>query len=576
MHIFVTGATGFIGGIVIEQAIAKGHSVSGLSRNEAGDATLVALGATPIRGDLTNHEALRSACANVDAVFHLAFDNSFGVPFADVIRVDKAAIDSMSESLRGTGKPFVVASGTSLVQSDPAGNETFEDSPLSTTFFKKDRILIEQHVLNLKEQNIRAVVVRFSPFVYGCGGGKGFLNVLIQAAKKSGESVYIDKGSIRTSVVHVEDVAALLILAGEDSRAIGVFNCSGSTSITFKDIAETIGSTFNLPVRSVSAKEAGEKLGFLAGIIQIENRASNRKAYEKLGWKPKGRDILSEIKTFSGFKFFPYRQVLVLGSTSGIGHEFALKLINNNISVILVGRRTEKLQSFSAKYPGKTTFGLPKVAFETFDLGNLDAIPAFASNIEKSYPQCDCIFYNAGHQRPFNFSAPTSVNLNFLDEEMKLNYLSPVHITTAFLPFLTNKKTPTALMYTTSGLAIVPMGQVLNYCASKAALHHFILALRESLDPSMVNSHLPKDVTIRVIELMPPLVQTELHDTKTHPHVPNNAGRHWGLPVNQYVDETWSELLKGSEQIFGQRREAFGKLEELRKSLMFRTPLPEV
>lgn len=51
MGIFVTGATGYIGRVATERALAEGHAVRGLSRNEEGDARLRALGATPVRGE---------------------------------------------------------------------------------------------------------------------------------------------------------------------------------------------------------------------------------------------------------------------------------------------------------------------------------------------------------------------------------------------------------------------------------------------------------------------------------------------------------------------------------------------
>ena len=55
-----------------------------------------------------------------------------------------------------------------------------------------------------------------------------------------------------------------------------------------------------LPVRSVSYEEAEAKWGhFLTAFVQFENRASNRKAREELGWQPKGLDMLSDIRSGS-------------------------------------------------------------------------------------------------------------------------------------------------------------------------------------------------------------------------------------------------------------------------------------
>lgn len=97
-----------------------------------------------------------------------------------------------------------------------------------------------------------------------------------------------------------------------------------------------------------------------------------------------------------------------------------------------------------------------------------------------------------------------------LQTELTTNYSAHIHLTHAFLPFLLAKSSDqqkTALIYVTSGLALVPLSRCPNYCASKAALHHFALALRVHLEGTGV----------QVLEVMPPAVQTELHDKEVQP-----------------------------------------------------------
>lgn len=64
----------------------------------------------------------------------------------------------------------------------------------------------------------------------------------------------------------------------------------------------------------------------------------------------------------------------------------------------------------------------------------------------------------------------------------------------------------------------VPIPTVPNYCATKAALHSFILTLRSQL----------QDTAVKVIELFPPAVQTELH---------GEGGKDFGMPLRDFTDE---------------------------------------
>lgn len=143
----------------------------------------------------------------------------------------------------------------------------------------------------------------------------------------------------------------------------------------------------------------------------------------------------------------------------------------------------------------------------------------------QTHPDVDCICLNSGIQRGMDFAQPDTIDMKVINEEFTVNYLSPVALTKSFLPYLIKKKSATSMIYTTSGLAIIPMPRCLNYCASKAAMHHFLLSLRVQL----------KDTSVRAIELLPPGVQTELHDAKHQPDIKD--GHKIGMPLAQFTDE---------------------------------------
>ncbi|KAL2217944.1 putative NADP(+)-dependent dehydrogenase [Thermoascus aurantiacus ATCC 26904] len=250
---------------------------------------------------------------------------------------------------------------------------------------------------------------------------------------------------------------------------------------------------------------------------------------------------------------FPYKKILVVGATSGIGLALSERFVQRGIFVIAVGRRKENLDKFVQAH------GPEKAAAIQFDITKLDAIPAFAQEVMKSHPDLDCVFLNSGMQRGANFRKPETLNVPLLVEEMTTNYLSYLAMAKEFLPFLMEKKTQTALICTSSGLAMVPITRCPNYCASKAALHHWLLVLREQL----------KETNVKVIEIFPPAVQTELHDAKHQPDIVD--GGKIGIPLEEFTDEALDDLLNGMDQIaVGTAKGPFNGFEQERQKTFAR------
>ncbi|KAJ6262264.1 hypothetical protein Dda_3070 [Drechslerella dactyloides] len=228
---------------------------------------------------------------------------------------------------------------------------------------------------------------------------------------------------------------------------------------------------------------------------------------------------------FDRMSGFNYKKVLVTGATSGIGKAFAERLVKEGIAVVVTGRREDRLKAFVEQNGGD---------YEAFDLAKLGEIPQFVAKVTEKHPDIDAVVLNSGIQRGFNFTKPESVKLDVINEEVTVNYLSYVHLTTAFLPFL-QKKDSSALIYVGSVVGLVPFARCLNYCATKAALHQFVLSLRNQL----------KDSPIQVLEILPPAVQTELHDEVHQPDIKD--GGKLGMPIDEFTEETWNALIEGNE-----------------------------
>ncbi|KAI5925565.1 hypothetical protein F4810DRAFT_659144 [Camillea tinctor] len=307
-RIFMTGASGYIGLRIIAFALEEGYTVHGLSRSPSSDAKLTALGAVPVRGDLSSHDVLRRESAAADAVIHLAdawLDNINDIRgYAAVVAIDGAAVDALAAGLAGTQKPFLVTSATSIVQPDPRGGETDEEGPArgpATAF--NNRVACEGHALGLAAQGIQVCAVRLPPYVYG--GGSSWTKMFMGVFAGLGEALYAGAGATCVTTVHVDDAARLylLLLAKANTgvwKAGEVFNATARTDRTGRELVEAMAEALGVPARSVSFEELAEKGGeTLAKFMTVEDRSNSAKAMRVLGWQPREIDILEDIKTGS-------------------------------------------------------------------------------------------------------------------------------------------------------------------------------------------------------------------------------------------------------------------------------------
>lgn len=162
---------------------------------------------------------------------------------------------------------------------------------------------------------------------------------------------------------------------------------------------------------------------------------------------------------------FPYKHVLLVGATAGIGRAMAERLVLGGAKVTAVGRRKDRLDELVSKH------GEAKVNAEPFDIGNLDEIPAFAAecvvfllpsrfpfeladseavssscSIMAKYPDVDSLFLNAGIQAKYDLANPAEFDLSVFENEMKVNFGSFVSLVHAFLPYFLKKDAPRSII----------------------------------------------------------------------------------------------------------------------------------
>ena len=150
MKIFVTGATGYIGGSVAERLLREGHTVTGLVRSDSGAKEIEARGMRAVLGTLDDAETITRAAREADAVIDTAEANHPGV------------VDAIASAVRGTGKFFLHTSGSGIVATDAAGEpvDTIYDeyTPFTPSFPRMvQRAAIDQGVFDCAKQDVRAV-----------------------------------------------------------------------------------------------------------------------------------------------------------------------------------------------------------------------------------------------------------------------------------------------------------------------------------------------------------------------------------------------------------------------------------
>jgi uncharacterized oxidoreductase len=182
--------------------------------------------------------------------------------------------------------------------------------------------------------------------------------------------------------------------------------------------------------------------------------------------------------------------ILITGGATGIGLALTEVLLNAGNEVIICGRREQKLIEAKNK--------LPKVHIKICNVADLGDRKALLEWTTKNFPQTNILVNNAGIQREINLRKGAE-EFESGEDEIEINLRAPIHLSALFIPHLL-KKNEAAIANISSGLGFAPLAFMPVYCATKAAIHSFSWSLRHQL----------KETTVKVFEIIPPTVDTEL------------------------------------------------------------------
>jgi nucleoside-diphosphate-sugar epimerase len=282
MHIFLTGATGYIGSAVLDAMLRAGHDVTALVRDPEKAERVALRGVAPVIGELSKPAPYLAAAEAADAIVHTALE-----PSKRRQKVDRQAVEALLDAAvrraaAGHAAAFVYTSGI-WVLGDTQGQAT-ESAPLNPAALVAWRPEHEQLVLDAGAgTGVRTVVIR-PAIVYG--SARGIIGDLLKDAL-NGLVRVVGDGRNHWPCIYDRDLADLYVRVATHDDASGIFHANDEADERVDDIVEAIARHAKMTpdVRHVPIEEARTKMGPYADALALDQIVRSPRA-RGLGWAP--------------------------------------------------------------------------------------------------------------------------------------------------------------------------------------------------------------------------------------------------------------------------------------------------
>jgi nucleoside-diphosphate-sugar epimerase len=282
MNIFMTGASGYVGGAIAGRLVAAGHRVHALSRSLESDARLRELGVDPCRCDLSALEVLTRHATTADAVVHAAIDYAdpnFGA-------IDAPAVRALIEAVTERGAAMVYLSST-LVYGDTGEEVANEDRPPTP--------LVQAFKLDGERRTVAAGGMVLRPGLVHGAAGSALLDGMRAAAEQHGVVQYVGHGTNRWSVVHADDLAEAVRLALQGPQPGAVLNVADTSAPSMRAIAAAVATSHGVAAMPIAVEDARDAMGDFAEQLTRPLVVDAARARQVLAWRPRGPALLSAV-----------------------------------------------------------------------------------------------------------------------------------------------------------------------------------------------------------------------------------------------------------------------------------------
>jgi nucleoside-diphosphate-sugar epimerase len=292
MKVFLTGASGYTGAVVLEHLLAAGHEVAALARPQRIAQLPAQARLAWVAGDFAQPELIHDQARAADAVVHIGAAHD--VDNAEMERLDGLTIRAVADALVGSGKAFVNTSAAPIY-GDTGPEPRDESEPIAAPLAGRLwRLRHDRETVAMTARGVRSVVIR-PPNIYGRCGGVPLKQ--IERAQAAGKIRVIGDGDRLASGIHVDALARLYLAVLTQETAQGVYNAASDEVVRSIDVARVIAEHYGpgIEVQSWPFEAAHKAMGVMAEIAAVNCVISADRARRELGWSPVGPSLMGEL-----------------------------------------------------------------------------------------------------------------------------------------------------------------------------------------------------------------------------------------------------------------------------------------
>lgn len=292
MHVFVTGASGYIGIKVIQALHEAGHTTTSLTRSDSARNRLASMGSRPLLGDIKDPKSWKNAVGSIDGAIHLAATFGKDMPEADAAALTGLLEVFERETLR-TGKrcPLIYTGGVWLY--GPVGDQTAVEG---SSFVPPPEFafMVEHREWLFQSPQISARVVH-PAMVWGKTGG--VIADFLKQAKSGKAPTIAGSASTRWPLIHRADLARLYVSVLESGHDGDDYHGVAECGIQVGEIASAISRRFESPDPvALPVDTVARKLGSLAACRAYDQTMDAPFTRSALSWLPEQPGILETVR----------------------------------------------------------------------------------------------------------------------------------------------------------------------------------------------------------------------------------------------------------------------------------------